>query len=436
MEVLLCYVIAYLIEAFILWLYCSDLFIPKYNFRITSISLFLLYSLLFALSQFDSYLLNSSAFFVINLLFIYLFYTVKWSSALFHTGITTVAMFLGELVIFTPLPFFAKDFYTARSDIGLLTLFIFFSKLIYFFILYTFSHLFPMQKNRKGADSKVTFLLTFVPAISAYFIATLATVYHTTDVSASLNNMIAICSIFLLLLNLLIWFFFSLTQKRNEEFTELQLSLQRENDTAEYYKMLNSQNENRSILIHNIRNDLYTISNLAKQNQTPDIVDYIDKLVQNSNLQTSNSIKICKNTTLNAILYRYKEECKKQKIRFITDIQNDCLDFMAANELTALFCNLLDNAIEAASCVSDSFIEVNLFRQENAPYAILSVENSCPQNPFDSHGNLPSHKKDALPHGLGLKSVRRIVENYQGHMDLYYKEETQTFYMVARIAVS
>lgn len=436
MKILLCYIVIYLIEALILWLYCNDLFIAKYSIHKTIISLLAFYSLLFILSRFDNYLLSSSSFFLVNFLFIYLFYHVKWSFALFHTGITTVAMSLGELIFFTPLPIFARNFYTARSDISLFILFIFFSKLIYCFILYTFSHLFSMQKSKRGVDSKGTLLLSFVPFISFYFIATLATVYHTTDVSAPLNKMIATCSILLLLLNLLIWFFFSYTQKRNQDFIELQLSLQRENDTAEYYKMLNSQNENRSILIHNIRNDLYTISNLAKQNQTPDIVDYIDKLVQNSNLQTSNSIKICKNTTLNAILYRYKEECKKQKIRFITDIQNDCLDFMAANELTALFCNLLDNAMEAASCVSDSFIEVNLFRQENAPYAILSVENSCPQNPFDSHGNLPSHKKDALPHGLGLKSVRRIVENYQGHMDLYYKEETQTFYMVARIAVS
>lgn len=436
MEVLLCYIIAYLIEAFILWLYCSDLFIPKYNFRITSISLFLLYSLLFALCQFDIYMLNASAFLFVNYLFIRSFYKVSRTSALFHAGISTVAMSFGETILFTFFPYFAKNFYSERSDFNFFIIYTFFSKLIYVLILFMLSHFFSKQKIKKGADSKGTFLLAFIPFISFYFIMTLATIYHTADISASLGRMIATCSILLLLLTLLIWFFFSYTQKRNQDFIELQLSLQRENDTAEYYKMLNSQNENRSILIHNIRNDLYTISNLAKQNQTPDIVDYIDKLVQNSNLQTSNSIKICKNTTLNAILYRYKEECKKQKIRFIIDIRNDCLDFMTANELTALFCNLLDNAMEAASCVSDSFIEVNLFRQENAPYAILSVENSCPQNPFDSHGNLPSHKKDALSHGLGLKSVRRIVENYQGHMDLYYKEETQTFYMVARIAVS
>ena len=435
MEVLFCYVIIYLVEAFILWLYCNDLFIAKYSTRQTIISLLIFYNLLFILTRFDSYLLNSFAFFMVNLLFISLFYTIKWSSALFHAGITTVAMFLGELVIFTPLPFFARDFYTARSDIGLFTLFIFFSKLIYFFILYTFSHLFPIQKNKRSVDSKGTLLLTFVPAISFFFIATLATVYHTTDISATLNNMIAVCSVLLLLLNLLIWFFFSLTQKRNQEFTELQLSLVKENDLAEYYKMLSAQNENRSILIHDIRNNLYTISNLANQNQSAEIVDYIDKLVQTSSLQSSDSLQICKNTTLNAILCRYKEECKKQDISFIIDSLDNSLDFMNTNDLTALFCNLLDNAVEAAACVPDSFIKLNISKQENTPFAVLFVQNSCAQNPIDTFGKLPSHKKDASRHGFGMKSIQRTIDNYGGEMEFYYEEKTRAFCVVIRISV-
>lgn len=36
------------------------------------------------------------------------------------------------------------------------------------------------------------------------------------------------------------------------EFTEMQLLLQKESDSAQYYKMLNAQNENQRILIHDI----------------------------------------------------------------------------------------------------------------------------------------------------------------------------------------
>lgn len=290
-----------------------------------------------------------------------------------------------------------------------------------------------MQKSKKNVDSKGTLLLTVVPAISVYFIATLATVYHTIDISASLGRMIAVSSILLLLLNLLIWFFFSFTQKRNEEFTTLQLSLTKENDLAEYYRMLSAQNENRSILIHDIRNNLYTISNLAKQNQTAEIVSYIDKLIEISNLQSSSSLQICKNTTLNAILCRYKEECKKRNISFIIDSLDVNLDFLTTNDLTALFCNLLDNAMDAAACVPDPFIKLNISKQEKNPFVVLCVENPCSQNPIDTFRKLSSHKKDTSHHGFGMKSIQRTIDNYGGEMKFYYEEKTSTFCVVIHI---
>lgn len=433
MEILLCYIIVYLIEALILWLYCSDLFNSKHTIRQTIVSLFALYGLLFFLSLFDNYILNSSAFLFANFIFIYLFYHVKWASALFHAGITTMAMFFGEMILFAFLPDFGRNFYEARSDISSLILYMLFSKLIYFFILYILSHIFNIQKNKKSSDTKGTLLLTFVPSISFYLLVTLATVYHTADISTFLRKMIAVCAILLLLINFLIWFFFSYTQKRNQDFVELQLSLQRENDTAEYYKMLSTQNENRNILVHNIRGHLYAIAALAEQKHQTEITDYINNLIQTSSLQSSDALQLCKNNTLNAILCRYKEECKKQEIDFRTDIRNDSMNFMSANDLTALFCNLLDNAMEAAASISNAFIKLCITRQENAPYTVLSVKNSCSENPFDSRGKLVTHKKDRTRHGLGLKSIQRTIENYGGDMDIYYEETTKTFHTVIQI---
>ena len=433
MGVLLCYIIAYLIEALILWLYCNDLFLPKHTARQTIVSLLALYGLLFFLSLFDNYILNSSAFLFANFIFIYLFYHVKWTSALFHAGITTVAMFFGEVILFAFLPDFARNFYEARSDISFFILYLFFTKLIYYFTLYILSHLLCFQKNKKETDTKGTVLLTFVPSISFYLLLIFATIYHTAEISAFLGKMIAASSILVLLLNLLIWFFFSYMQKRNQDFVDLQLSLLRENDTAEYYKMLITQNENRNILVHNIRGHLYAIASLAEQHQQAEITDYINNLVQTSGLQSSDTLQLCKNTTLNAILCRYKEECKEQEIDFRTDIRNDSMNFMSANDLTALFCNLLDNAMEAAAGISNAFIELRITRQENAPYTILSVQNSCSENPFDSRGKLVTHKKDHTRHGFGLKSIQRTIENYDGDMDIYYEDTTKTFHTVIQI---
>ena len=434
MEVLLCYIIIFLVEALILWLYCNDLFIQKHSNRQAVLSLLAMYCLLFFLSNLDIYIFNAVAFFTVNIIFIHTFYDTKWSSALFHAGITTIAMSFGELISFSLFPDFARHFYETRPDINLLIICSFLSKLIYFFIIYILSHLPVTYTNKKTTGGQGALVLVPIPLVTFFVIIPLFMIYFTTDLLDFLIKMIAACCVFLLLINLLIWFFFSYTQKRNQNFIELQLSLMKENDTAEYYKMLSKQNENRSILIHNIRNDLYTISNLAKQNQSAEIINYIDSLIQTSSLQSSDTLQLCKNNTLNAILCRYKEECKKQGISFSIDVLSDSLDFMTTNDLTALFCNLLDNAVESASCVPDSFIDLRIARQENAPFIILVIQNSCTTNPVNSFGKLPTRKKDKLHHGFGMKSIQRTIENYSGDMQVDYDKETKTFQTVIRLS--
>lgn len=433
MEVLFCYVIIYLVEAFILWLYCNDLFIPKYTVRQTVLCLSALYSMLFCLSMLNIYALNAAAFLLTTFIFIYFLYNSKWFVALFHAGITTTAMGLGELLSLSLFPDFIKNFYEIRSDSSLLFICTFFSKLIYFFIIYILSHLPITVKNKKTTGSRDTLALVPIPLATSIVMITLYVICFTADISVFLTKMITACSILLLVLNLLTWFFFSYSQKRNQDFIELQLRLLRENDTAEYYKMLSIQNENRNILIHNIRGHLYAIAAIAEQNHQPEILDYINNLIQTASLQTSASLQLCKNDTLNAILCRYKELCKEKDIDLRTDIRDGCIDFMSANDLTALFCNLLDNAVESAACIQDSFIELHIRRQENTPYIVLSVQNSCAKDPFDAHGQLLSHKRDRARHGLGMKSIRRTIENYEGDMQVYYDGDTGTFHAVVRM---
>lgn len=433
MEVLLCYIIIYVIEAVILWLYCNDLFHPRYSVSRTISILSTLYGMMFGLSFLNIFPLNGFAFLLSNFIIIYFCYDTKWYAALFHAGITTTAMGLGELISLSFFPYFTRNFYEVRSDSSLLFICTFLSKLIYFIIIYVLSHLPIAIKNKKTSGSRDALILVPIPLATFFVVITLYIISFTTDVPVFLNKMITVCSILLLVLNLLTWFFFSYSQKRNQDFMELQIRLLRENDTAEYYKMLSIQNESRNILIHNIKGHLYAIATIAEQNHQSEIMDYINNLIQTSSLQTSALLQFCKNDTLNAILCRYKELCKEKEIDLRTDIRDGCIDFMSANDLTALFCNLLDNALESAAGIPDSFIELHIKRQENTPYIILAIQNSCAKDPFDAYGRLLSHKKDRTQHGLGMKSIRRTIENYEGDMQVYYDGDTRTFHAVLRM---
>lgn len=74
--------------------------------------------------------------------------------------------------------------------------------------------------------------------------------------------------------------------------------------------------------------------------------------------------KVCDNEMLNAILCRYQRQCNEKHIVFHTDIRSDTVQNIYQHDLTSLFCNLLDNALESADNIPDSFIELTVEKRK------------------------------------------------------------------------
>ena len=195
------------------------------------------------------------------------------------------------------------------------------------------------------------------------------------DINQKHGHLISIGAILLLLMNLLVFNIYAHSQKRNQIFTEMQLLLQKEHDLSEYYQTLLKQNENQRILIHDIKSHLYSISLLNEQNEHEKIDTYIQQLTQSPAL--GSTAHICDNKLLNLILYQYQQQCIEKKIDFQSDIRNSVIDSMEENDITSLFCNLLDNAVESAENMEDSYIELTIDKRISTPFTIITLVNSC-----------------------------------------------------------
>ena len=133
----------------------------------------------------------------------------------------------------------------------------------------------------------------------------------------------------------------------------------------------------------------------------------------------------------------YFAECESQHIAFRTNIRSHTVDFLSDTDLTALFCNLLDNALCAADSLPDAFIDICAYTKDNSPFTIITIINSCRENPFTGPGGtLVSNKPDHQLHGLGLKSVQRVVDNYDGAIKMYYDLPTLTFHSILTLRSS
>ncbi len=429
MEIYICYFFIYLIEAFILAQYTSILFHSRFSRWIEYGVLGGLYIVLFLISFQNRFWLNMISFFLINFLFIVSMYKVRWFSALFHASITATIMAISELMVYSFISTYAHDFYARQTYFRNLSLLAVLSKTIYFLILYIIAHVLEKKEDKNSQPDKVSLLLTGIPVLSSYIILTLMQICQDAELSLRLDWMISIAALLLLMINLLIFEINHYNQRKNVQFTEMQLQLQKEYDTSEYYKMLLQQNENQNILIHDIKKHLQSIALLNEQGQQKKIAAYIDCILQSSDFQKN--LQRCDCELLNAILYRYARQCQEKQVTFRTDIRSHTIDFLKDDNLTSLFCNLLDNALEAASQVPGAFIELNISKRQHTSFTVLTMVNSCRKDPFNKiNGQLMSGKTDKVRHGFGMKSIQRIVKSYHGDIQTYYDSENNTFHTV------
>ncbi len=427
MTILLSCAATIILEILITWYYCSKVFQPKYTRAARFLGSVASFSVLITVSLLESAFANIASFLVIIWGFIYFFYCVKWHSALFHSFLLTTIMTTTELFVSTLHPNHMFQFYDNVSVQGLVFI-VFTSNLLYFLIL-RFISILIRSREQDDLHPGETISLCIIPFCSILLSITFTTISYSVKLSRFMNILVFISHFSVLLINLVIGEYYSYSQKRHHEFTQLQLQLQRENDAVEYYQLLLKQEEDKSILIHDIKKHLHSISAIIDTQSTQIAINYIEQLLKSSVLQSN--VRVCDHDTANAVFSRYQSICQENYIHFEIDIRNNTLFFMQDNDITALFCNLLDNAIEASLKYPNGFISCNIRHKDNTPYVIITMKNSCRTAPvMDANNRIASTKRDDRHHGIGLKSIEKIVKKYNGHSKLYYDAEDHTFHTI------
>lgn len=129
------------------------------------------------------------------------------------------------------------------------------------------------------------------------------------------------------------------------------------------------------------------------------------------------------NEALNIVLMEKSLICKHENINLSVIADASKLDFMKDADIYVLFGNIFDNAIEAVRKVQsadgriiglniktvNSFLIINVFNQYAGQ---IKMENGLPK----------TTKGDTRYHGFGLKSIKYIVQKYNGEMTIDVRE--------------
>ena len=122
------------------------------------------------------------------------------------------------------------------------------------------------------------------------------------------------------------------------------------------------------------------------------------------------------NKALDVVLTEKTYLCHKYGIAITAMVDGEQLSFMHKSDIVSLFGNALDNAIEHEKTVDENRRCITVKVHRRAGLVSIHVENYC-ETVYDTEDGLPkTSKADKANHGFGLKSMRFIVQKYNGNL--------------------
>ena len=165
---------------------------------------------------------------------------------------------------------------------------------------------------------------------------------------------------------------------------------------------------------HDLKHQIAVLRAEIGAEQKLDSLDQIERDIRayESQSQTENKV-------LDAILTSKSAYCLEHGILLTCVADGSALDFLSVVEISALFGNALDNAIEGVGRLTDPeqrLIHLSVTQQKG--FLRVKVENRCVDGLVVGEELPKTTKEDRGLHGYGLKSIRATAEKYGGSVTL------------------
>lgn len=183
-----------------------------------------------------------------------------------------------------------------------------------------------------------------------------------------------------------------------------------------------------NLKIHDMKNQLSVIKTLHGQNR----IDSITEL-ENS-IDVYSSIAKTGNEALDIVLTQKGLICSSKNIKFTYIIDGKSFSFMKPTDITSLFGNILDNAIESASDEDNDFKLIKLSCETKKDFLQIQETNYCHKDLKFKNGLPITTKEDKTSHGYGMKSISYIIEKYQGQIKVILENNIFHLYILIPLA--
>lgn len=206
-----------------------------------------------------------------------------------------------------------------------------------------------------------------------------------------------------------IFYFTNQIAKMYKEQYYLDLMKNQNKMQLDHFNEINEKYEQSRLVIHDIKKHLEVLSSLS--------ISKDDKAIEYERIITNQVDSLfvgfqCSNRILSIIMSQKIQSAEKANIRVETKVEDLMLDNIDDVDLTAIFANLWDNAIEACSKTNDIDRYINVIIGRVNDFIVISFENTFDGIIKQNGDTLLSLK--GKQRGLGLSIIKASVEKYHG----------------------
>lgn len=398
-------------DTYLMYLFFSHYF-EEQRFLTESKMRYLIY-ILFVGIWFVSNLLgngNYNLFISAALIFLYvvLFLQGKYGYKLLCYVLLFVIQFGCEflfMIIFQP----DAESYKKSADTAFQTIAV---KFLTYFIIILIAQFTGRAKAKISRKILIMYLCLPLASITVMIINFYAGTYLVLSEKMKILVFLGYC--FLFAGNIVVFYAFHLHSEKSEEILQQQLVLTKQGADLMLYNKVMRMNEMQKELVHNTKHHLFLIRKYAEQNDVESILQMTMQL--SDNIRENERIIFTNNSVLNALLNEKYAEAQKYGID--TDFYVEpgvMVECISPIDFISMLGNLLDNAIYAAkSCMKKKYIKVYVYMQDVDGFCVVKVVNGYSGTLQYEDENLKSTKSEKGIHGVGLQSVKRLAEKYEG----------------------
>lgn len=236
-----------------------------------------------------------------------------------------------------------------------------------------------------------------------------------------MTNELLTASLCLFLTVFLIYFLYVRTSSNIEKEVRLNLLQQKiENDKQSVSDIEQLYNKTCGVH-HDLINHFETISHLMEQS-TDKAQEYINTVLNNRLGQIKTMIKTG-NDCFDAIANAKIARCEKYNINCRVRVMEHSLDILSHDEISVIFGNIFDNAIEAAKSSERKTINLDIQIQDD--YLSVFMKNSIDESVIETNKELKTTKQNKNRHGFGIENIKRVIYRHNGILN--FDEENGYF---------